>query len=319
MICSGAVLNIDKLLIINKLAEQTDTVYHIPVLLEESVGALDIDPGGTYVDLTFGGGGHSRGILRRLSKKGRLVAFDQDADAAVNVPDDKRIIFAPCNFKYFRSMLRSLGIEEVDGIIADLGVSSHHFDASQRGFSFRFDSKLDMRMNQNARFSALDVVNGYEHGELLRIIRDYGELKNPQKIANDIIAARPIETTKQLVDALEKGKTGHGDPKFLAKLFQAVRIEVNGELEALKMMLEQSAKVLKSGGRMSVITYHSLEDRLVKNFFKNGTFDGAADRDIFGNSVSVFDPDRKVTVPDEQEIEDNPRARSAKLRAATRK
>ena len=248
--------------ITNEIIEENS--YHTSVLLKESVDALEIIPNGIYVDLTFGGGGHSKEILKRLSPDGILVSFDQDADAMQNIPNDDRIIFVQNNFKHLRSVLRAHGIEKVDGILADLGVSSHHFDASQRGFSFRFDSELDMRMNCKSKFSALDVINNYEHGDLLKVIRDYGELKNPHKIAGDIIVARPINTTKELVNALAAGKSGHDDTKFLAKLFQAIRIEVNGELEALKMMLEQCSKVLNTDGRLSIITYHSLEDRTIE-------------------------------------------------------
>lgn len=300
------------------LVQEDIESYHESVLLKESVDALFVKPGGIYVDLTFGGGGHTREMLSRMSSNSLLVAFDQDADAKVNLPSDDRVIFAANNFKYMRSVLRSYGIEKVDGIIADLGVSSHHFDDAQRGFSFRFDAPLDMRMNQNASFSALDVVNGYDHTRLLEVIRDYGELKNPHKIANDIIAARPINTTRELIDAVSAVKQQHEDTKFLAKLFQSIRIEVNGELEALKMMLEQSAKMLKEGGRISIITYHSLEDRIVKNYLKNGNHSSHAEKDFYGNIISSFSPDKKVLIPSDVEIAKNPRSRSAKLRGATR-
>lgn len=308
----------DKRLKISNLAQENQESYHESVLLKESVDALFVKRSGIYVDLTFGGGGHTREILSRLSDDAVLVAFDQDADAQVNLPNDDRVIFAANNFKHLRGVLRSYGIEKVDGIIADLGVSSHHFDDAQRGFSFRFDAPLDMRMNRNAAFSALDVVNGYEHGKLLEVIRDYGELKNPQKIANDIIAARPIHTTRELIDAVSAVKQQHEDTKFLAKLFQSIRIEVNGELEALKMMLEQSAKVLKEGGRISIITYHSLEDRIVKNYLKNGNHSAHAEKDFYGNILSPFTPDKKVITPSDEEVERNSRARSAKLRGATK-
>lgn len=315
---TDSVHSVGKLLKIRDLAQEDLETYHESVLLKESVDALFVKRSGIYVDLTFGGGGHTREILSRLSSDAIVVAFDQDADAKINLPDDNRVIFAANNFKHLRGVLRSYGIEHVDGIIADLGVSSHHFDDAQRGFSFRFDAPLDMRMNQNAAFSALDVVNGYEHGKLLEVIRDYGELKNPQKIANDIIAARPIHTTRELIDAVSVVKKQHEDTKFLAQLFQSIRIEVNGELEALKMMLEQSAKMLKEGGRISIITYHSLEDRIVKNYLKNGNHSARAEEDFYGNRLSPFTPDKKVITPSSEEVERNPRARSAKLRGATK-
>ena len=292
--------------------------YHTSVLLKESIDALSIKPNGIYVDLTFGGGGHTREILSRLSKDGILFSFDQDSDAQINLPKDKRVIFVASNFKYMRSCLRSYGVDKVDGILADLGVSSHHFDAGERGFSFRYDAPLDMRMNRSAVFSAMDVVNKYEHKQLLQIIRDYGELKNPQKIANDIINARPINTTRELINAVSVQKANHEDTKFLAKLFQAIRIEVNGELEALKMMLEQSSKVLNIEGRLSVITYHSLEDRIVKTYLKCGNHTGEENKDFYGNVLSSFKPEKKVITPSKEEVSDNSRARSAKLRVATK-
>ena len=293
--------------------------YHIPVLLQESVDGLNVRPDGVYADLTFGGGGHSREILRRLGPKGRLIAFDQDADAMANLPQDDRLIFAHNNFRYMRGVVRSLGFERVDGILADLGVSAHHFDASQRGFSFRFDAELDMRMNRKAAFSAKDVVNGYEHARLLEVLRDYGELQQPHKLAAAIEAARPLLTTGDLKRAVARYVPSKEETKFFAKLFQAVRIEVNGELEALRMMLEQSVKLLTEGGRISVITYHSLEDRAVKNFFRSGTFDGKVEKDFYGNKLSPFVPVGKgVIVPSEAEVAANPKARSAKLRVAQR-
>ncbi len=293
--------------------------YHTSVLLEESIDALNIKPGGIYVDLTFGGGGHSREILKRLSKDSILISFDQDPDAKINAIDDERHIFIASNFKFLRGALRMYGIDKVDGILADLGVSSHHFDASGRGFSFRSDAKLDMRMNQMGDFTALNVVNEYEHKPLMEIIRDYGELRMPQKIATEIEKHRPIETTFGLVEATKSFAPRGDENKFYSKLFQAIRIEVNGELEALKMMLEQSSKVLNPEGRLSVITYHSLEDRLVKNFVKCGNFEGKRETDFFGNTSSIFESIGKVIAPSKDEIETNSRARSAKLRIAEKK
>ncbi len=292
--------------------------YHIPVLLKESVDALDIVSDGVYADLTFGGGGHSKEILSRIGEEGELYSFDQDLDVISNIPDDDRLTFIRCNFKYMRGALRAYGIEEVDGILADLGVSSHHFDAEQRGFSIRYDAPLDMRMNQKGNLSAKDVVNGYEHADLLRIIRDYGEINNPHKVASAIERARPINTTFELCDAVRYLTSQHEESKFFAKLFQAIRIEVNGELESLKMMLEQGLKMLRVGGRFSVITYHSLEDRLVKNFFKCGNFDGVVEKDFFGRSQSPLKPISKVIIPSNEEIERNSRSRSAKLRIAVK-
>lgn len=290
--------------------------YHNPVLLNETIDALNICPDGTYVDVTFGGGGHSKAILKKLGKEGKLVAFDQDKDARGNIPASDNLIFAPSNFKFLRGVLRSLGIGQVDGIIADLGVSSHHFDTTERGFSFRSDAPLDMRMNRDAVFSAAEVVNGYEHDKLLKILRDYGELNLPHKIAAEIERHRPIGTTFELVQAVAAYTPRNEEHKFLSKLFQAIRIEVNGELEALKMMLEQSAEVLAPGGRMAVITYHSLEDRIVKNFFRTGNPDGKQERDFFGNRSSILSPIGKVIIPTAEEIAANSRARSAKLRIA---
>ncbi|WP_297450834.1 16S rRNA (cytosine(1402)-N(4))-methyltransferase RsmH [uncultured Alistipes sp.] len=294
--------------------------YHVPALFEESMDALAIRPDGTYVDLTFGGGGHSRGILQRLSAKGRLFGFDQDRDARANVPRDDRFRFVESNFRFMRGWLRALGVEGVDGILADLGVSSHHFDTQRRGFSFRFDAPLDMRMNQRAGFSAADVIGTYDRQRLTRILRDYGELDAPHRVAQCIVQAReraPLETIDALIEAVAPVTPRGGESKFLAKLFQAVRIEVNGEMDALEMMLEQSLRVLRPGGRLCVITYHSLEDRMVKNFLRSGNFEGKPEKDFFGRLVSPWNVvTRKAVVPSAEEIGRNPRARSAKLRAA---
>lgn len=297
--------------------------YHVPVMLDESIELLDIRPGGTYVDVTFGGGGHSRGILERLSDSGRLFAFDQDRDARRNLPDDPRLVFVESNFRFMRGWLRCHGVERVDGILADLGVSSHHFDTRERGFSFRFDAPLDMRMNQRARLSAADVVNRYETGKLIRIFRDYGELDAPHRIAGCIERVRrerPLASISDLIEAVAPVTPRGADSKFLAKLFQAIRIEVNGEMDALEMMLEQALRVLRPGGRLVVITYHSLEDRLVKNFMRSGNFTGKPEKDFYGRPRTPWElVVRKAIVPSAEETERNPRSRSAKLRAAEKR
>lgn len=298
------------------------STYHTPVLLEESVDLLGIVPEGTYADLTFGGGGHSRRILAELGPEGRLYAFDQDRDTRANCPDDPRFHYVESNFRFLRGALRLRGVVAVDGILADLGVSSHHFDALERGFSFRGDAPLDMRMNQRGRLTAADVVNGYPAEELTRILGDWGELDTPWKVANCLVKARaaaPVTTTAGLVGAVKPCTPGKDPAKFLTKLFQALRIEVNGEMEALKMALEQSLKVLKPGGRLVVISYHSLEDRLVKNFLRSGNFSGEAEKDFFGRSLAPFEAvTRKAVVPSDEELARNPRSRSAKLRAAVK-
>lgn len=298
-----------------------EMTYHVPVLKDESIGSLNINPDGCYVDLTFGGGGHSRAILEKLSPKGKLYAFDQDSDTFENIPDDKRITFIHSNFRFMRAQLRALGVEALDGVFADLGVSSHHFDEASRGFSFRYDAPLDMRMNRSAMRSAKEIIETYSHGDLLKIFRDYGELKMPHKVASAVVYAReesPITTTGDLISAVERCTPKWEESKFLAKLFQAIRIEVNLEMESLKMMLEQSVKVLKNEGVLSIITYHSLEDRLVKNYMKSGNFEGKIEKDIYGRSSFVLDPLKKIILPSEEEIELNPRARSAKLRVAVK-
>lgn len=301
---------------------QNPTAYHTPVLLEESVGLLGIDPAGTYVDLTFGGGGHSRRILRELGPAGRLYAFDQDRDTLGNRPDDARFCYVESNFRFLRGALRLRGVTGVEGILADLGVSSHHFDAVERGFSFRGDAPLDMRMNQRGRVTAADVVNSYPADELTRLLGDWGELETPWKVANCIVRAReaaPIDTTARLVEAVGPCTPRKDESKFLTKLFQALRIEVNGEMEALKMALEQSLKVLRPGGRLVVISYHSLEDRLVKNFLRSGNFSGVVEKDFYGRALVPFElVTRKAVVPAAEELERNPRSRSARLRAAVK-
>lgn len=297
-----------------------EITYHTPVLLSESVDGLSINPDGVYVDVTFGGGGHSRQILSRLGRSGRLVAFDQDADAFANAPDDKRFTLVRSNFRFLRAHLRALGIEAVDGILGDLGVSSHHFDTPQRGFSFRYDAPLDMRMNQSAKLTAAQVLNTYDLQQLARIFGAYGELEKPMRMAADIIAYReqtPFETIAQLQEAVVKSTPKFGDKKFYAKLFQALRIEVNGEMEVLEMMLAGATKMLKPQARLSVITYHSLEDRLVKNFMRSGNAAGVIDKDFYGRILSPYDLiTRKPIEPSEIEVTSNPRARSARLRVA---
>ena len=296
------------------------SVYHTPVLLEESVGLLDVQPEGTYVDLTFGGGGHSRRILSLLSEGGSLYGFDQDADTRANVPDDSRFHYVESNFRFMRGALRLRGVTQVDGVLADLGVSSHHFDDTARGFSFRGDAPLDMRMNRRGGMTAADVVNGYDCDRLARILSMYGELETTWKIAACIDRARKaqaITTTASLVAAVAPCTPAKEEAKFLTKLFQALRIEVNGEMEALKMALEQSLRVLKPGGRLVVISYHSLEDRLVKNFMRSGNFEGRIEKDFYGRASTPFEAiTRKAVVPDAGEVARNPRSRSAKLRAA---
>ena len=296
------------------------SVYHTPVLLEESVGLLDVQPEGTYVDLTFGGGGHSRRILSLLSEGGSLYGFDQDADTRANVPDDSRFHYVESNFRFMRGALRLRGVTRVDGVLADLGVSSHHFDDTARGFSFRGDAPLDMRMNRRGGMTAADVVNGYDCDRLARILSMYGELETTWKIAACIDRARKaqaITTTASLVAAVAPCTPAKDEAKFLTRLFQALRIEVNGEMEALKMALEQSLRVLKPGGRLVVISYHSLEDRLVKNFMRSGNFEGRIEKDFYGRASTPFEAiTRKAVVPDAGEVARNPRSRSAKLRAA---
>lgn len=294
--------------------------YHIPVLAEESVGLLDVHPDGTYADLTFGGGGHSRLILSKLGPKGALYSFDQDSDAAENIISDARFHFIHGNFRFMRGYLRQRGVVALDGVFADLGVSSHHFDDAERGFSFRSDAPLDMRMNRAGGSTAADLVNGYPQEELTRVLRDWGEVDGASRVSAEIVRARqtaPLTTTLELVEALKRVTPPYDASKFLSKVFQALRIEVNHEMEALKMALEQSLKMLRPGGRLVVLSYHSLEDRLVKNFMRSGTFSNEVEKDFYGRTATPFELlTRKVIVPDDAEIERNPRSRSAKLRAA---
>jgi len=297
--------------------------YHVPVLLTESIDGLAIKPDGVYVDVTFGGGGHSREILRSLGPAGHLYSFDQDADAEKNVVADDRFTFVRSNFRYIKQWMRYYGVEQIDGLLADLGVSSHHFDDAERGFSFRFDAPLDMRMNKRAGLTAADVVNNYTEEQLADVFYLYGELKQSRRIASLIVKARTqqrIATTGDLLKLLGVTDTENGQwKKDMAKLFQALRIEVNHEMEALKEMLYGATTVLKTGGRLSVITYHSLEDRLVKNMMKAGNTEGRVKQDFFGRAETPFRlVNNKVIVPTDEEQQRNPRSRSAKLRIAER-
>ena len=298
------------------------TKYHIPVLLKESVEGLNIQPNGIIVDLTFGGGGHSSEILKHLGDNGRLLAFDQDKDSFKNKIDDARFELIYGNFNFLKNYLKYHNAPKVDAILADLGVSSHHFNTEERGFSYRYDADLDMRMNQQGQLTAKQVINEYTKEQLLDVFWQYGELKNARKLVDTILLARTgktIKTTFQLCEAIEPCAKKHKEHKYFAQVFQAIRIEVNQELEVLKNMLLQSSEVLKPGGRLVVITYHSLEDRLVNNFRKRGKFTGEIEKDFYGNFSRPFkEVNRKVIVPNSNEIEKNPRSRSAKLRIAER-
>jgi len=300
----------------------TAETYHVPVLLQESVDGLDIKSDGIYVDVTFGGGGHSREILSRIGENGHLYSFDQDEDAEKNILNDNRFTFVRSNFRYLRNWMRYYGVEHIDGLLADLGVSSHHFDDETRGFSFRFDAPLDMRMNKRSGMTAAEILNNYDEEQLADIFYIYGELKNARKVASAIIKARSsktIETTGDLMQITESLFPREREKKETAKLFQALRIEVNHEMEALKEMLYGAQEVLREGGRLSVITYHSLEDRIVKNFMKAGNAEGKVNQDFFGRTVAPFRQiSNKVIVPSEEEQLRNPRSRSAKLRIAER-
>ena len=297
-------------------------MYHNPVMLKECIGGLNINPEGVYADVTFGGGGHSRAILAQLTT-GHLYAFDQDEDAAANAFDDERFTFIPQNFKYFKNFIQLYHGGQIDGVIADLGVSSHQFDTPEKGFSTRFDGPLDMRMSQTTPNDAATVVNTYDHAALTRILRLYGEMQQPQLIASDIIMARetePIETTEQLKAAVQRRLPRGKENKVLAQLFQALRIEVNQELDALTAFLSQCPDVLKPGGRLVVMSYHSLEDRIVKNFLRTGNAEGRVVKDFYGNSLTPYHIiTRKPIVPSDEETESNSRARSAKLRIAEKK
>lgn len=296
-------------------------MYHIPVLLNETVDGLNIQPGGIYVDVTFGGGGHSREILRRLSDDAHLYSFDQDADAEQNIPDgDERFTFVRSNFRYLKNWMRYYDVEHVDGILADLGVSSHHFDDEERGFSFRFDAPLDMRMNERAGANAADVVNKYDEERLANVFYLYGEMKNSRRLASTIVKARctkAICTINDLLEVVKPLMPREREKKDLARVFQALRIEVNHEMEALQEMLEAALQVLRPGGRLSVLTYHSLEDRMVKNFIRAGRIDGKVQQDFYGRRLTPWRAiNNKVILPSAQELAENPRSRSAKLRIA---
>lgn len=294
-------------------------VYHIPVLARESIEAMDLKPGYSVVDATFGGGGHSRLILENL-KEGRLFAFDQDEDAAGNAIEDDRLFFIRHNFRYMKNFLRFHDVSEVDAAFADFGVSSHDFDVAERGFSFRFDGKLDMRMNRDAAVDATQIVNEYSEEQLIKLFRMYGEIKNAGRLAGSIVRARAVKqirTTTRLKEIAAECAPRATENKYLAQVFQALRIEVNEEMEVLREFLEASLDVLRPGGRLVVITYHSLEDRLCKNFMKAGNFEGKVDKDFYGNVTSPFRlVNRKVIVPSAEEMKENPRSRSAKLRIA---
>lgn len=300
-----------------------ETAYHIPVLLKPSVDGMNIHTGGIYVDVTFGGGGHSREILNRLDSTSHLYSFDQDEDAEKNIIADPRFTFVRSNFRYLRNFLKYYGHEQVDAILADLGVSSHHFDDSERGFSFRFEGKLDMRMNKRSGLTAAEVVNTYDEERLANVFYLYGELKNSRKLASVVVKARAekyIGTIEEFLSVIKPLFGREREKKELAKVFQALRIEVNQEMEALKEMLTAATTVLKPGGRLVVITYHSLEDRMVKNLMKTGNCEGVMEKDFFGNIQTPFRlVNNKVIVPDEKEQEQNPRSRSAKLRIAEKK
>ena len=294
--------------------------YHIPALLQESIDGLDIQPDGIYIDVTFGGGGHSREILRRLGPNGHLYSFDQDADAEKNIIEDDRFTFVRSNFRYVRNWMRYYGVVNINGLLADLGVSSHHFDDETRGFSFRFDAPLDMRMNKRAGMKAADVLNDYTEEQLADVLYLYGELKQARRMAAAIVKARQqqrIETTQDLMNIIGRFVPKEHEKKELAKVFQALRIEVNHEMQALKEMLASAQQLLCEGGRLSVITYHSLEDRMVKNMMRAGNVEGKVEQDFFGRGKAPLRVvNSKVIVPTDEEVERNPRSRSAKLRIA---
>lgn len=295
----------------------------MPVLLKESIDGLDIKPGGVYVDVTFGGGGHSREILSRLTGGAHLYSFDQDADAEANIVDDDRFTFVRSNFRYLKNWMRYYGVEAIDGLLADLGVSSHHFDDAERGFSFRFDAPLDMRMNKRDGMTAADILNKYDESRLADVFYLYGELKNSRRLAAAVAKARavkPIATTQDLMEATADLFKREREKKDMAKMFQALRIEVNSEMSALKEMLKAAIELLKPGGRLSVITYHSLEDRIVKNFIRTGNAEGTAKQDFYGRIEAPLSAiNNKVITPSENEQESNPRSRSAKLRIAEKR
>lgn len=299
-----------------------ETPYHIPALLQETIDGLKIKPNGIYVDVTFGGGGHSREILKHLGPDGRLIAFDQDLDAIANTIDDSRFSFVRSNFRFMKNFLQFHHIEKVDGILADLGVSSHHFDEEDRGFSFRFDGALDMRMNTRSQITAATILNTYSEEKLADVFYLYGELHNSRKIARTIAQYRqqtPFKTIFQFIEILKPFFAREKEKKDMARVFQALRIEVNKEMDVLRSLLKQSIEVLNNDGRIAILTYHSLEDRLVKNFFRSGNFEGKLEKDFYGNIIAPLKPiNNKVIIATEKEIAINPRARSAKLRVAAK-
>ncbi|MBR1630348.1 MAG: 16S rRNA (cytosine(1402)-N(4))-methyltransferase RsmH [Paludibacteraceae bacterium] len=295
--------------------------YHIPALFQETIAGLCVQPAGVYVDATFGGGGHSRGILEQLGPQGHLYGFDQDLDARSNSIDDDRFTFVRSNFRYLSNFMRYYGVEQLDGLLADLGVSFHHFDAAGRGFSFRFQGPIDMRMNQRAEHSAADILNQYSEQQLADVFYLYGELRQSRQMARAIVRRRseaPLQTTGQLVETLQPFCGRDKEKKDLTRAFQALRIEVNHELDALKEMLQQAATLIRPGGRIAILTYHSLEDRLVKNFLRSGNFEGRVQKDFYGNPIGPWITDKDIT-PGAAETERNPRSRSARLRTATRR
>ena len=297
----------------------SEPIYHIPALLPQTLECLDIKPNGIYVDATFGGGGHSRAILERLDKNGRLLGFDQDEDAMANAPDDPRFTFVRSNFRFMPNFLRFYGVDRVDGILADLGVSFHHFDEAERGFSFRADAPLDMRMNQKAPQTAAKILEQFDERDLISLLRTYADLKDPVKAAKAIVATRqaPITTTFELAEAVRPGLNPKGEKKEMAQVFQALRIAVNSEMDALTTLLSAAPKMLKEGGRAVILTYHSVEDRIVKNFFRSGNPEGKVEKDFFGKVLCDWKAvTRSPITADAEEVELNPRSRSAKLRAA---
>jgi len=300
--------------------QESGVIYHTPALLNETIEGLNLKTDGIYVDVTFGGGGHSKEILNRIGAKGKLFGFDQDLDAIKNIVDDKRFTFVRSNFKYMKNFLRFHDVEKVDGILADLGVSSHHFDEAERGFSFRFDGALDMRMNTESKITAASILNTYSEEDLANVFYLYGELHNSRKIARTVVQARaqaPIERIFQFIEILKPYFGREKEKKDMARVFQALRIEVNQEMEVLRELLQQSLEMLNPGGRIVVLTYHSLEDRLVKNYFRSGNFEGKLEKDFYGNIIAPLKAiNNKVIIASDEEVERNPRARSAKLRIA---
>jgi len=300
--------------------QESGVIYHTPALLNETIEGLNLKTDGIYVDVTFGGGGHSKEILNRIGAKGKLFGFDQDLDAIKNIVDDKRFTFIRSNFKYMKNFLRFHDVEKVDGILADLGVSSHHFDEAERGFSFRFDGALDMRMNTESKITAASILNTYSEEDLANVFYLYGELHNSRKIARTVVQARaqaPIERIFQFIEILKPYFGREKEKKDMARVFQALRIEANQEMEVLRELLQQSLEMLNPGGRIAVLTYHSLEDRLVKNYFRSGNFEGKLEKDFYGNIIAPLKAiNNKVIIASDEEVERNPRARSAKLRIA---